>query len=92
MRGIESRHEIDPTLLLRDTRTLGQRVRDFFSDPSNAAIVVFSVASGTYFLPEAAPLLFLLGLGCFFYSFTRKQMLPFRLPKISRVKDFNDLI
>ena len=31
MRGIESRHELDPTLLLRDTRTLNQRLADFFS-------------------------------------------------------------
>lgn len=31
MRGIESRHEIDPTQLLRDTRTLGQRFVGFFS-------------------------------------------------------------
>lgn len=30
MRGIDSRHEIDPTQLLRDTRTVGQRLGDFF--------------------------------------------------------------
>jgi hypothetical protein len=48
MRGIDSRHEIDPTLLLRDTRTLTQRIADFFSDPSNAAIVLFSLAAAAY--------------------------------------------
>ena len=26
MRGIDSRHEIDPTLLIRDTRSLPQRI------------------------------------------------------------------
>ena len=41
MRGIESRHEIDPTLLLRDTRTLTQRLADFFSDPTNIARCTF---------------------------------------------------
>ena len=91
MRGIDSRHEIDPTLLLRDTRTLTQRIADFFSDPSNAAIVLFSVAGAGYIVPEAAALMLLIGLGCFVYTFTRKQMLPFRLPQISHAKDYNDL-
>ena len=91
MRGIESRHEIDPTLLLRDTRTIGQRVSDFFADPSNVSIVLFTLASACYLLPEAALILFVTGLGCFLYAFTRKQMLPFRLPKVAQVKDYNDL-
>ena len=91
MRGIDSRHEIDPTLLLRDTRTFPQRLADFFADPSNAAIVLFSLAVAGYMLPEAAALMLLLGMGCFFYTVTRKQMLPFRLPKISHIKDYNDM-
>ncbi len=33
MRGIDSRHEIDPTLLLRDTRTFGQRMGDSLIRP-----------------------------------------------------------
>ena len=91
MRGIDSRHEIDPTLLLRDTRTLTQRIADFFTDPSNAAIVLFSLAAASYMLPEAAALMLLIGLGCFLYTFTRRQMLPFRLPQVSHVKDYNDI-
>ncbi len=91
MRGIDSRHEIDPTLLLRDTRTLTQRIADFFSDPSNAAIVLFSLAAAAYFVPEVTFLMLLIGLGCFLYTFTRKQILPFRLPQISHAKDYNDM-
>ena len=49
MRGIDSRHEIDPTLLLRDTRTLGQRLGDFFSDPTNISIVFIALAAVFYF-------------------------------------------
>lgn len=92
MRGIETRHEINPTQLLRDTRTLGQRIAAFFSEPTNAAILLLSFAAIAYYLSEAASLIFLLGLFVFFYSYTRKQKLPFRLPKIARVKDYNDLI
>jgi intracellular multiplication protein IcmO len=91
MRGIDSRNELDPSLLLRDTRTFGQRVGQFFSDPTNIAIVLISLAAATYYLPEAVLVFTIIGFFSFLYSFTRKQTLPFRLPKIAHVKDFNDL-
>jgi intracellular multiplication protein IcmO len=91
MRGIDSRHELDPTLLLRDTRTLTQRLADFFADPTNIAILLFALSAAAYYFSEAATLLMLLGSLFFLYSYTRKQKLPFRLPLISRVKDYNDL-
>ncbi|RUQ88045.1 TraM recognition domain-containing protein [Legionella septentrionalis] len=91
MRGIDSRHEIDPTLLLRDTRTIGQRLGDFFSDPTNVSIILVSMAAVAYYLSEVALVTFILGILSFTYTFTRKQTLPFRLPKIARVKDYNDL-
>lgn len=91
MRGIESRREIDPTLLLRDTRTVTQRISDFFSEPSNSTIVVVILAGMAFYFSEFALFIFLVAVGVFAYAFTRKQILPFRLPKIANVKDFNDL-
>ncbi|RUR20061.1 phosphoesterase [Legionella sp. km535] len=91
MRGIDSRHELDPTLLLRDTRTLTQRLGDFFADPTNISILLFALAAAAYYFSEVATLLMLIGSLCFLYSFTRKQKLPFRLPQIARVKDYNDM-
>ncbi len=90
-RGIESRNELDPTLLLRDTRPIGKRISEFFSKPVNTAIVLFSLAATTYFFPVGALLLLIVGSLLFLYSYTRKQMLPFRMPQIARVKDYNDL-
>lgn len=90
-RGIEGRNEIDPTMLLRDTRTVGQRVSDFFSNPTNSAIILFSLALGSYFFPEGAFPIFILGSCCFVYAYTRKQKLPFRLPQVAHVPDYNDL-
>jgi intracellular multiplication protein IcmO len=91
MRGIDTRSELDPTLLLRDTRTVGQRLADFFADPTNISILLFSLAAASFYFSEAATLLMIIGALCFLYSFTRKQKLPFRLPQIARVKDYNDL-
>ena len=90
-RGIESRNEIDPTMLLRDTRTVGQRTSDFFSSPTNSAIILFSLAIAAYFFPEGAFPIFVLGSCCFAYAYTRKQKLPFRLPQVAQVPDYNDL-
>jgi intracellular multiplication protein IcmO len=91
MRGIDSRHELDPTLLLRDTRTLTQRLADFFADPTNISIILVTLAATSYYFSEAATLLMLVGAGSFIYCFSRKQKLPFRLPSIARVKDYNDM-
>ncbi|TIE21983.1 type IVB secretion system protein IcmO/DotL [Legionella pneumophila] len=91
MRGIDSRHELDPTLLLRDTRTFTQRLADFFADPTNISIVLISLAAVSYYFSEAATFLLIMWGIFFLYSYTRKQKLPFRLPQISRAKDYNDL-
>ncbi|CAM2828500.1 TraM recognition domain-containing protein [Legionella worsleiensis] len=91
MRGIDSRHELDPTLLLRDTRTLTQRLADFFADPTNISILLFTLSAAAYYFSEVATVLMIIGSLCFLYSFTRKQKLPFRLPQIARVKDYNDM-
>lgn len=91
MRGIDSRHELDPSMLLRDTRTVGRRVADFFSDSTNISIALISLAGIAFYVSELSTVMLLLGLICFTYSYTRKQMLPFRLPQITKVKDYNDL-
>ncbi len=91
MRGIEQRHEIDPTQLLRDTRTLGKRISDFFSKPANISVVIFSLMVIAYVVPEVAFLMLVIGSISFAYTFSRKQKLPFRLPKVAHAKDYNDL-
>lgn len=91
MRGIDSRHEIDPTQLLRDTRTLGQRIGAFFSDPSNVTIVLIALAGAIYYISETAIYLFIIGALMFLFAYTRKQKLPFRLPQVAKVKDYNDI-
>lgn len=90
-RGIDSRQEIDPSQLLRDTRPLGKRIADFFTKPTNSAIVVSMVAVTGYFVPECL-LLVMLTCSCIFtYGITRRQTLPFRLPKVAKVDDYNDI-
>jgi intracellular multiplication protein IcmO len=90
-RGIEGRNEIDPTLLLRDTRPMEKRIADFFSKPLNTAIVLFALAVSAYMFPVASVWVLLIGFFLFLYSYTREQKLPFRLPQVAQVKDYNDI-
>ena len=91
MRGIDSRNEIDPTRLLRDTRTIGQRLSDFFAQPMNVTILFAAFCVVLYYVPEASLLGLILCLAIFWYTMSRKHFLPFRLPQIAKTQDFNDL-
>ncbi len=90
-RGLEARHEQDPSLLIRDTRTFGQKVSDFFHNPLYVASLLVLMAGTAFFLPFIADLIWLAGIGFFIFAYTRKLTLPFRLPQRSHLKDYNDL-
>lgn len=90
--GLEKRHEQDSQKLLRDTRTLGQRIYDFFDNPEHAAMLIMGAAAGTYLAPTCTDLIFLVGLTFFLVSFFRKAKLPFRMPQRSHSIDYNDLL
>lgn len=90
LRGLEARQEQNPQKLIRDTRTLSQRIIDFFKSPTAVAISLSSMGVGTFFFPGFADLIFVVGIGMFFYNFTRKSTLPFRLPRSSKLLDHND--
>ena len=91
-RGVEAQHEVDPTRLIRDTRTPGERVAAFFSDSANVAILLVMLAVIGYVFPVSALFGLIFGVIAYFYTSTRKQKLPFRLPMVARTKDYNDLI
>src|SRR3990167_4745799 len=90
MRGVEEQHELSPQLLLRDTRTLGMKIVDFFKDPVNGMIVMMSLAGFAFFFTPITEIIGLLGVFVFMYAYTRKTTLPFRLPQRSRALDYND--
>lgn len=90
MRGIDSRHELDPTLLLRDTRTFTQRLADFFADPTNISIVLISLAAVSYYFSEAATFLLIMGAYFFFIAIPESKSchfdcLKFRVRRITTI-------
>jgi intracellular multiplication protein IcmO len=89
-RGLDEQHEMSPQLLLRDTRTLGMRIVDFFKDPVNSACLLIGLASAVFFLSVIAELITLIAVFAFFYAYTRECKLPFRMPLRSGSPDYND--
>ncbi len=90
-RGLDTLHEQDQLMLLRDTRTLSQRIADFFSNPFNTMIILSTMVVALFFVPAIADLIALIGVGLFLYTYTRKLTLPFRMPQASGALDYNDL-
>jgi intracellular multiplication protein IcmO len=89
-RGLDEQHEMAPQLLLRDTRTTGMRVVDFFKDPVNSACLLIGFAFAAFFFSMIAEVVAIVALFTFLYAYTRKNKLPFRMPLRSKAPDYND--
>lgn len=89
-RGLDEQHEMAPQLLLRDTRTMGMRIVDFFKDPVNSASLLVAFAIAAFFLSMATEFITLTAVFIFFYAYTRESKLPFRMPQRSGALDYND--
>jgi len=92
LRGLESHQEQNYSQIIRDTRTLGQRIGDFLKNPRGVAGLLFCWAVSAFLLPWLSDVLLISGIFFFLYCYFRKAKLPFRLPMRSHLKDPNDLI
>lgn len=89
-RGLDEQQEMAPALLLRDTRTLGMRMADFFKDPVNSSILIVGFAIGAFVLTPVTEFIALIAFCLFLYAYTRIVKLPFRMPLRSEALDYND--
>lgn len=90
-RGLDKRHEQDPRLLIRDTRTLGQRTNAFLLEPRNMAMIMVMAIVTLVFFRGLADLILVLAIPIFAYAMTSKPSLPFRIPLRSKLLDYNDI-
>jgi intracellular multiplication protein IcmO len=90
-RGLDKRHEQDARRLLRDTRTLGQRIHDFFAEPINVMAILVVMAVAIFLLPAVADFILIIGIGIFLYAYFQSPKLPYRMPMRSGMLDYNDL-
>ena len=91
LRGVEQNQEQDPRLLLRDTRTLGQRFSDFLENPLGISATLVVLAIAGFVFPAIADILLIAGIVLYGLKYTRHSALPFRLPLRSHAPDYNDI-
>ena len=89
-RGLDEQHELPPQLLLRDTRSLGMKVVDFFKDPVKSATLLFALAVVAMVVSPLAEVAAVIAVCIFLYAYTRQFKLPFRMPLRSGALDYND--
>jgi len=89
-RGIDEKHEHGAQEVVRDTRPLGQRIGEFFSNPTYVVMMLGTAAFSCFVMPGGFDLYLLFGLMLWTYATLKKKTLPFRLPKVSHVPDYND--
>ena len=88
-RGLDRSQEQVSSALIRDTRTMGEKAGDFFKNSAAVSVVLFAFSLGSFILPAVADLLLLAGIAMFFISKGQHISLPFRMPKRSKLKDYN---
>jgi intracellular multiplication protein IcmO len=91
-RGLDERQEQSTQSMVRDTRTLGMRIADFYKDRTNTCVVLLMLSLSCFLLGAFSEVFVFFGTIMMLYCLTRKSMLPFRMPMRSGVMDYNDLI
>ena len=90
-RGLSSNQEQQSAQLVRDVRPLGQRIKEFLIKPINAAICFGTMVAVAFTVPALSDLMILMILILYLFAISQVYTLPFRLPKRSMTKDYNDM-
>lgn len=88
-RGLDQSQEQIGKTLLRDTRTLGQRVYDFLKKPSSVALLILLLAGMGFAYPSSVDIAFLISIVLFLITKSYHYTLPFRMPKRAKCPDYN---
>lgn len=92
IRGLEEKHEHGAREVARDTRPIGERAAEFFSNPLYVCCMLGTLITTSIVVPATADLMLLLGVCLFTFAITRKLTLPVKMPLISKLPDYNDYI
>jgi intracellular multiplication protein IcmO len=90
LRGLERRHEQQGQEIIRDTRTLAQRILDAIRNPLGCAIILVFNGVGMIVFPSFVDLGLLFSICLFLICALQSSKLPFRMPKSSGRLDYND--
>lgn len=88
-RGLDQYQEQVSSMLIRDTRTIGQKILEFFKNSRGVAVITITLTIGCFIVPAFADGFLLSGIIVFWIAKAQRFILPFRLPKRAKCKDYN---
>ena len=92
IRGLEEKHEHGAQQIARDTRPLGTRIAEFLTNPVTSISLNVTGIVALFLYAEFADIIFLVLSLLFLFVVTGEKKLPFRLPRSSKVLDYNDVL
>ncbi|MEC8063869.1 MAG: TraM recognition domain-containing protein [Pseudomonadota bacterium] len=90
-RGLSQDQEQDQQRLIRDVRPIGQRISDFFKEPTNVGYLILALGVLSFVFSFISSLIFLIIMISFIVATTQRVRLPFRMPMRSKEKDYGDM-
>ncbi|NBV28272.1 phosphoesterase [bacterium] len=91
-RGIDEKSEHSARQMTRDTRPLGTRLADWLCEPTTCFTIISILGIAGFITPIGIEIYFLLLVGLNIFYLTRHTSLPFKIPKVARIPDYNDCI
>ncbi len=91
-RGIEEKNEYSARQIARDTRPMGMRIADFLVQPAPAGFIYSFLGIGAFVIPECLEIFLIVLVVMNFFYFSQKPSLPFKIPLIAKILDYNDFI
>lgn len=91
-RGLEARHEHAARLIARDTRPIGIRVAEWLCNPTVSLSLFITAACSCFLYPISCDVILMISTVLFIFIKTRPTTLPFKLPRSSRTKDYNNVL
>lgn len=91
MRGLDSTTEKRTSQIVRDTRSLTQRLSQFLHDARKAAVTMVVISLSVFIFTPITDIVLLVNLCIFIYCIVQHDKLPFRMPQRSHKLDYNDL-
>ncbi len=89
IRGLTKEQELNEEFLVRDTRSVVKKFKDWISVPPNMVALLFTLAGICVFKPEISDYIFFVALLFFWWAMKRKESTPIKMPIQSEFPDPN---
>lgn len=89
IRGLTKDQELNEEFLVRDTRSIVKKMKEWIAVPQNMVALLFTLAGLCMFFPSISDYIFIVSLLFFWWAMKRKESVPIKMPIQSKIDDPN---